>query len=71
MPEIVTPAEMRAYDYDSGKLKKCKPKDVSDIELDSVKELLELADTYGVKIVFKMKDQYCFRYKGNIFYAKE
>ncbi|MHA1381877.1 MAG: hypothetical protein ACTSRG_26195 [Candidatus Helarchaeota archaeon] len=71
MPEIISPAEMRAFDYDTGKMKKCKPKDVADIELDSVKELMELAETYGVKIIIRMKDQYCFRYKKNIFYAKQ
>nr|MDO8087135.1 hypothetical protein [Candidatus Sigynarchaeum springense] len=71
MVEIVTPLEMRAVELDTGKLVKCKPKDVGEIIIANVQKLLELANTYGVKVVFKMGKEYCFKYKGNYFYSKE
>jgi hypothetical protein len=71
MVEIVTPLEMRAVDLDTGKRVKIKPKDVGEIIIASVPKLLELANTYGVKMVFKMGKEYCFKYRGNYFFAKE
>lgn len=71
MVEIVTPLEMRAFDNDKGKFLKCRPKDVGEIIIADVPRLLELANTYGVKIVFKMGKEYCFKYKDNYFYTKE
>ncbi len=71
MVEIVTPLEMRAFDLDNGKLKKCRPRDVAEIIIADVPKLMELANTYGARIIFKMGKEYCFKYQGNYFYAKE
>jgi len=74
MPEIITPRSINAWDYQAGKYKKCKPKDVGDIEMPGVQQLLDLADTYGVKVAFKVGNQYCFRYGSynpTIFWAKD
>ncbi|MFX0134969.1 MAG: hypothetical protein ACFFDN_15115 [Candidatus Hodarchaeota archaeon] len=71
MAEIITIEEIKSYDYESGKLKKCKPKDVYDIELSSVSELVELANTLGAKIIYQMGKEFLLRHKGLLYYAKQ
>ena len=69
MPEIITPKAIKAWSPE-GKLKNIKPKDVFDIKMSSVQELLELADTYAEKYVLQVKKEYIFKHKGLYYYAK-
>ena len=42
----------------------------SDCESFSVQELLELADSYGEKIVMKVGKEYIFKHKSLYYYAR-
>ena len=62
--EIVTPDTVRISDK--------KLKDSWDIKMSSVPELVELANTLGVKVVFKVgKNEYFFLHDQLMYYAKE
>jgi len=70
MPEIITPKEIKAWS-EAGKLQRISPSAVWDIKMSSVQELLELADSYGEKIVMKVgKKEYIFKHEGLYYYAK-
>ena len=77
MPQVVKPSNMMALVFDQSgyRLKKVSPSDVGDIELNSVPELMELADSLGVKIVFQVGKEYMFRYLKDydriIYFAKQ
>ena len=73
MPEIITPKAIRAWWFSKNgifKLIKIKPSGVYDIEMSSVQELLELAESYDVKIVLQLGKQYIFKYKDLYYFAK-
>ncbi len=61
--EIVTPKEFRMFAR--------KLKDVWNVEMPSVAELVELANTLGVKVIFKLGKEYVFLHDWLVYYAKE
>ncbi|WP_287583685.1 hypothetical protein [Candidatus Borrarchaeum sp.] len=62
--QIVTPDTVRISDK--------KLKDSWDIKMSSVQELVELANTLGVKIVFHVgKNEYFFLHDQLMYYAKD
>ncbi|MFX0134970.1 MAG: hypothetical protein ACFFDN_15120 [Candidatus Hodarchaeota archaeon] len=64
MAEIVTPKNIRDED-------KKKYKDIDYVKLTSVQALMELANTLGVKTVFKDGKTYLFLHEGVRYIAKQ
>lgn len=69
MPQIVTPKKIKALTREFT-LKSIRPINIYDIKMSSIQELLELADSYGVKIVMQLDNQYIFKHEGFYYYAK-
>lgn len=59
--EIITPMAMTV----NRRIAQCY------VRLRSVSELVELANSLGVKLVFRFRKEYVFVHEGTVFYAKE
>lgn len=70
MPEIVQVKKIYAFAED-GKLKGINPSGVFDVQMSSVQELLELAETFGEPIVFQDGKHFIFKHELLYYYAKQ